>query len=395
MAGLSYMNYLPSLVQVLAGDLGYNEVEAGQIVAVNGYGGLLGICIAILIVNRIAAHNLMIILLLLLSATDISTMWISDYSLMLGWRFLSGLIGGVAVGMAFSELGKTTEPDRGFGFLLFIQFGIGSIVIVALPWLELKISAYAVFYVMAGITLLSMFFQLLMPKSSSLKENITAQKPLTKISNNQILLLVSIGLYQVAASAIWAYLGLIGQAAKLDSTTVSVSIASVGLLGLLGAMLPIVKGSKIRRFHWVLLGICLSAVSSSLLHKADLLPFYLLSMAILFLVWPAVQSFLLAVAAELDASGRLSTTAALLSYLGLATGPLLGSYLFSSDLTRTGLSSMAPANNISAFDGLFYFCSVIFLLCAMLLYYPVKSHEKFRHTEQPERDKNTVIDWKT
>lgn len=363
MAGLSYMNYLPSLVNALAGELGFTNVEAGQIVAVNGYGGLLGISAAIFFISRVNVNSALIKLLLLLAAVDVCTIWMNDYSSMLSWRFLSGLIGGFTVGIAFSQLAKTKEPDRGFGFLLLIQFIIGSLVIAVLPWLKALISAHVIFYVMAIITITSIIFQLLLPNTKSKNTAKLAIQTTSKINSDKVLLLLTICLYQIAASAIWAYVSIIGQEeAKLDTESVSIYIAATGLLGLLGALLPIVKGSEVNRLLWIVFGIGLSSLSMLLLVNAEYTLFYILSMAMLFISWPAVQSFLLAIAAEMDDSGKLVIVAALLSYLGVATGPLFASIIL----------------NFASFTTMLYCFCCTFLLCLVFLRKPVKHHEMLR-----------------
>lgn len=358
-AGLSYMNYLPSMVNALAGGLGFSKVEAGQIVAFNGYGGLIGIALATFMVTKTNSRSTIIKALLILALVDLATTFVDEYFLMLGWRFLAGVIGGICVGLAFSAVAKTKNPDRGFGFLLFIQFSLGSLVIMLLPTLEFYVNANAVFYVMAGIVLASTFLQLLLPEPSSVKQQDSEVTSSSKLTREQLLLLLSITLYQVAASAIWAYIGLVGLEANHSAESVSTYIAVTGLLGLLGAMLPILRGNSFGRLKWVLTGVSFSAISAVLLIFSDNTLSYILSMALLFLSWPAVQSFLLAVSAELDESGKLSTIAALVTYLGLASGPLLASSIL----------------NVSGFTAMLLSCAVIFLISFALLLQPVQAQE--------------------
>ena len=67
MAGLAYINFLPGVVNALAGGIGFSEAEAGQIVALNGYGGLLGSIVAIFLVRKLHWQSTMLILLALLA----------------------------------------------------------------------------------------------------------------------------------------------------------------------------------------------------------------------------------------------------------------------------------------------------------------------------------------
>ena len=129
---------------------------------------------------------------------------------MLGWRFVAGVLGGLSLGVAFSVLARLNNPDRAFGTLLFVQFSVGSLVVYLLPSLEALINAYAVFYVMASIALLSVVFITFLPRLDLSKD--VKQRPRSAFGEyrNACLLLAAITLYQIAASAIWAYVGLIG-----------------------------------------------------------------------------------------------------------------------------------------------------------------------------------------
>ncbi|EXJ11436.1 MFS transporter [Nitrincola nitratireducens] len=207
MAGLSYINFLPGVVNALAGGIGFNEAEAGQIVALNGYGALLGSTVAIFLVRRIQWQTVMFISFTLLALTDISTLWVENYSIMLGWRFLAGILGGLCVGTGFSVLARLNNPDRAFGTLLFIQFSIGSIVMYGLPTLEEMLNAYAVFYVMAGLILISLALMPFLPALPLDSKSISQSMPLAKLFGKPLLLLLAILSYLTAASAIYAYVG--------------------------------------------------------------------------------------------------------------------------------------------------------------------------------------------
>ncbi|WP_104402529.1 MFS transporter [Vibrio penaeicida] len=362
MSGLSYINFLPSVVNALAGEIGYSDVEAGQIVALNGYGGLLGSSIAIMLVRRISWRFSMFVFLAVLAVIDVSTVWVEGYHLMLGWRFLGGLFGGLSLGVAFSVLARLDSPDRAFGTLLFVQFSVGSLVIYALPELEKILSTHAVFYLMTSFALISMILLLSLPAISLNSAPVQLRMKLSAKRRNVLLLLTAIISYQIAASAIWVYVGLIGQAASISAEEVSFYIAVTGLLGLLGAMLPAFSGNRFGRLNWVAAGVTLSMISAVLLNYSDSVVLYITAMSLLFFSWPAVQSYLLAVTADMDSSGQLSTIAAVVSSIGLATGPLLASSLL----------------NNGSFSVMLYTCVATFLLSFVCLYNPLRTTERTR-----------------
>ncbi len=359
MSGLSYINFLPGVVSALAGAIGFSDVEAGQIVALNGYGGLLGSTLAIFLVCRIRWQFAVFTSLAVLVLVDITSVWVDAYETMLVWRFVAGVFGGFSLGVAFSVLARLGSPDRAFGTLLFMQFSVGSLVIYSLPALETVVNAYAVFYLMASLALLSLLFVLLLAKIPLNKSSSGHSMLLPGEYRHACLLLLAIMLYQVAASAIWAYVGLIGLAAGIAAEHVSAYIAVTGLLGLLGAMVPVINGKRHGRLSWLLAGVALSVLAALLLTFSAHSILYVLAMAMLFISWPAVQAYLLAVTASLDGSGKLATVAAVISFVGLATGPLLASGLLDD----------------GDYSLMLYTCALIFLLGGLFLFKPVRSQE--------------------
>lgn len=361
MAGLSYINFLPGVVNALAGSIGFSDAQAGQIVALNGYGGLFGSTVAIFLVRRIYWQSAIYTFLVMLAVTDIGTLWIETYSVMLGWRFLAGFFGGLCVGIGFSVLARLSNADRAFGTLLLIQFSLGSLVIYLLPALETLLSAYAVFYVMAGFALLSLMMMLFLPSLASERTPAKQSGLLSELNGNAVLLMLAITAYQIAASAIWTYVGRIGLGAGISADNVSLYIAITGLLGLLGAMLPVISGNRFGRLPWIVAGVALSSISALLLSVSPLTPLlYATSMTLLFFSWPAVQSYLLAVTADMDSTGHLSALAAVVSSVGLATGPLLASGLLDN----------------GNFSIMLYACALVFLSCLFLLFKPVQAQER-------------------
>lgn len=359
MAGLSYINFLPGVVNALAGAIGFSDVEAGQVVALNGYGGLLGSTAAIFIVHRVRWQPAVFIGLAVLALIDIGSAKIEAYETMLVWRFVAGVFGGFSLGVAFAVLARLNNPDRAFGMLLFVQFCIGALVLYLLPALEHVISGDAVFYVMASLALFSLLLILLWANIPLNTYSSGRSMLLPSEYRRAFLLLLAIMFYQIAASAIWAYVGLIGSAAGIAAELVSAYIAVTGLLGLLGAMVPVINGKRYGRLSWLLAGVALSVLAALLLNFSARRVLYVLAMALLFISWPAVQSYLLAVIAELDGSGKLATIAAVVSFVGLATGPLLASALLDN----------------GNFSLMLYTCAVIFSISGLFLLKPVAAQE--------------------
>lgn len=360
MAGLAYINFLPGLVSALATGLGLSDAQAGRVVALNGYGGIVGTALAVVLVRRAPWRRALLALFAGLAVIDAISAEVTAYPTMLGWRFLAGVVGGLCVGIAFAALARLPNPDRAFGLLLCAQFCLGSLVIYLLPRAEVAWGAPAVFYVMVAFAVLSFAFVCFLPALPGDEADARAVTDRVGISSNALLLMLAILLYQVSASGIWAYVGLIGLSAGRSAATVSTYIAATGLLGLAGALLPVLGGKRFGRLYWVLPGTALSVIAAAALVASQSTALYLLAMAGLFFAWPAVQSYLLAVSAELDRSGQLSAVAGVVSYTGLASGPLLA-------------SSLLHENDFSI---MLYSSAALFLLAGALLIKPVRATEQ-------------------
>ncbi|WP_105167802.1 MFS transporter [Pseudoalteromonas sp. T1lg23B] len=365
MVGLAYLNFLPAVVDALVYGMELTEAQAGQVVALNGYGALLGLMAAALLSERLPWRTLLFGALAMLCGLDFSTVWLNDYSLMLVWRCVGGALGGMSVGIAFTVLAKLRKGDRAFGLLLLMQFGIGSLVIYALPTLRVWGGELAVFYVMSALCALGLICTLLLPSFKGCvpfangSERQKGQPPQKRIRANTLLLLLAMSAYLIAASAIWTYVGQIGHTAGFDEVTVNISIAVTGLLGLAGAMLPVIGVHRFGRSCWLAAGVVLSFCSAVLLCFSAHLFAYVIAMSLLFFSWPAVHSYFLALITQDDTHTTLASIAALLSYGALATGPMLGSLLLRDERFLIMLCG----------------CALLFALSFLLLLKPVHRYQ--------------------
>ncbi|ESP91161.1 MFS transporter [Pseudoalteromonas luteoviolacea] len=358
MSGLSYINFLPGLVNALAGNIGYSESEAGQIVSLNGYGALFGTATAIFVVRRLPWKPLLLASFIPLLILELTTPNIHGLNAMLVTRFFSGLAGGLAVGVSFSMLAKLGNSDRAFGFLLFTQFIVGALVMYCLPLLESITNHFAVFHIMAAIVLVGLLMTLFISSNMFPIVAVTHLQVTIKSIAHSVRLMLTILLYINAASALYTYVGVIGIHANFGQQQVNTDIAITGLLGLIGAMLPMFKSRFLKRQSLIISGTLLCATACIMLLQPALShAMYIVALALVFFTWPAVQSYLFATAADIDPSGRLSTIASLTASVGMASGPMLAALL------------IEPGNYAS----MLYTCIALFALSTVVFLIPLKS----------------------
>src|SRR3546814_19795040 len=76
------------------------------------------------LVRRVRWRPTLLSLLSLLLLLDLGSLAILDPGSLTAMRALHGLVGGMAVGTAYSVMARTHSPDRAFGMLLLVQFGL-------------------------------------------------------------------------------------------------------------------------------------------------------------------------------------------------------------------------------------------------------------------------------
>src|SRR3546814_797864 len=126
-AGFFYVNIMSAIVDGLVTALGFSNEQAGTVGAANIYGASVGSLIAVLLVRRVRWRPTLLSLLSLLLLLDLGSLAILDPGTLTAMRALHGLVGGTAVGTAYSVMARTHSPDRAFGMLLLVQFGLGGL----------------------------------------------------------------------------------------------------------------------------------------------------------------------------------------------------------------------------------------------------------------------------
>src|SRR3546814_2323205 len=108
---------MSAIVDGLVTALGFSNQQAGTVGAAHIYGASVGSLIAVLLVRRVRWRPTLLSLLSLL-LLDLGSLAILDPGTLTAMRALHGLVGGTAVGTAYSVMARTHSPDRAFGMLL-------------------------------------------------------------------------------------------------------------------------------------------------------------------------------------------------------------------------------------------------------------------------------------
>jgi DHA1 family inner membrane transport protein len=326
-AGLFYVNIMAALVSGLIDGLHFTEQQAGFVASANVYGAAFGALISIFFVKRVAWRRAALLLLCTLIAADLLSIFVTGLQTLILMRFAHGTIGGMLVGTAFSVIARTAMPDRTFGMLLVVQFGLGGVGVMVLPRLVPLFGTAVLFITLA---LFSVVTLAMLPFLADYPPRVKIEgkgpdapilwKPLS-------LALASVIAFQAGNMALAAYMIELGRGYGLQTGFISTTLGIAAWIGALGSLLVVYFGTRHGRFWPLLIAMVLTVLGNALFHLSASPAIYAGANIATSITWAFVIAYLLGMCAAFDPSGQTAAMAGFVSKLGLATGPLIGSFL--------------------------------------------------------------------
>jgi predicted MFS family arabinose efflux permease len=340
-AGLFYVNIMSAIVAGVAEGLHVSEQQAGWVGSANVYGAALGALSAVFLVKRIQWRPAAIVALIALIIIDLASSLITSIDILIGVRFIHGLIGGALVGIAFGVVSRTRSPDRVFGMLLAVQFGLGGLGVMFLPPLAPIYGTQALFYALAAFSAVTLAMVPFLDDYPL--DRITRHLPAgdTRIRWVPLLAtLVAVFLFQAGNMALAAYIFGLGHAHALDTPFISAVVGWATWIGILGCLLVIVLGVRYGRTVMMAAAMALTLVGTFAFHWSGDANVFIIANIGTSITWSFVISYLLGMSAEFDRAGRTAAMAGFASKMGLASGPFIGGMLI-------GTHDYGPLINLS------------------------------------------------
>jgi predicted MFS family arabinose efflux permease len=324
-AGVFYVNIVPALVSGLVDELHFTSRQAGEVAAANVYGAAIGALIIVFFIRKIPWRAAAVIALLALIAADfLSTLVVTPTALMVV-RFLHGLIGGALVGIGYSVIARSPFPDRTFGMLLFVQFGLGGLGLIFLPHFVHLYGAPVLFLALAAFSAVTL---LMLP--------FLADNPPPKIVQTQnsralaiaclplMLALAGLFLFQAGKMAVTTYAVGLGRSFGLQDIFINSTLGISGWVGALGSFLVIIIGPRFGRTKPLICALPLTIAGTFVLHFGASPVVFAAVNVVTTMTWAFVLPYLLSMCAAFDSGGQSAALGGFFSKMGLATGPLVG-----------------------------------------------------------------------
>ena len=321
-AGLFYVNIMAAIVDGLKNGLGFTDSQAGNVAAANIYGAALGALVAIFLIKRVSWRYVAFGLLLTLIAIDLASMVIISPVAMIGVRLLHGITGGLLVGLSYGVIARVKNPDRTFGILLFVQFGLGGLGVMTLPRL---VPIYGASVLFIALILFSLATLMMLP----FLDRYPADRPRDKTMAGPVhwkpllLTLGAIFLFQAANMGLLAYIIGLGIDYGLERDYVSTALGLATWVALAGPLVVIFMGVRFGRFWPLAIVMLLTLLGTAAFLWSANPVMYLLANCGTGITWGMVMAYLLGMAAQFDKAGRTAAAAGFVSKVGLASGPLV------------------------------------------------------------------------
>jgi len=326
-AGLFYVNIMAAIVDGLVGGLGLSDGAAGRIGSANIYGAAIGGLIAVFLVKRLNWRLLSAACLIGLITIDLASIAIRSADLLLMVRLLHGIIGGLSVGTGLAVIARNANPDKGFGMLLFVQFGLGGLGVLTLPNLVPHYGTAPLFLALAAFSAVTLAMLPFLPDYPPRAPRVAAEVDGPVAWTPFMLAMLAVFFFQAANMALLAYMIRLGVEAGLDRGHVSGALGIATWIALIGPLLVIWLGKSRGRFGPMVCAMLLTLGGNALFHFSHNELIFLLANCLTGITWGFIIPYLFGVAAEFDAAGRTAALAGVVSKLGLASGPAAAAWL--------------------------------------------------------------------
>ena len=332
-AGLFYVNIMPTIVAGLIEALEFTNQQAGYVASANMYGAAFGALLIILFIKRMNWQLMSVFFLLALISVDLGSMHVSHPTTLMVVRFLHGFIGGMLVGTGFSVMARTEEPDRSFGMLLIVQFGLGGLGVMLIPGLVPQYGTTILFMSLIAFSVVTLIMLPFLPDyqvgEETKQEKAAAHNGVRKVPLT--LTLASIFFFQAANMGLYAYIIGLGEHYGLELPFISGTLGVAAWLGLAGAGLVVVFSDRLGYLKPLLAGILLTVIGTWAYYYSDIHWVWIVANCLIGITWAYTIAYLLGLMSRFDTSGQMAALGGFASKMGLASGPVVAALLLGED----------------------------------------------------------------
>ncbi len=334
-AGFFYVNIMPALVDSLKVVLDFTNSEATQVGSANVYGAAAGAFVVIFVIKKLNWKTTSVALLTLLISIDLISLLVSSPMALIGIRLLHGFFGGCLTAIAFSVIARQQEPDKTFGVLLAVQFGLGGLAVMLIPkWVEL-FGMPLLYLTLVAFSVVSLLMLSLLgdykPVKSDDSDDQEVKPFAVKLTMPIVLALLAIFLFQAGNMGLYAVIIGLGKFYDLEVNFISDILGIAAWIGIAGSLLVVIMSTRFGYLLPLVVGIVLTIIGNWLLIFSEIQLIFIVANVLVGITWAFVIPYMLGLISRFDSSGQMATVGGFASKMGLATGPMIIGAILGTD----------------------------------------------------------------
>ena len=332
-AGLFYVNIMPTIVSGLIEALGFTNQQAGSVASANMYGAAFGAIAIVPFVRRMNWQWVALAFLLTLITVDLASIAISEPGTLVAVRFVHGFVGGMLVGTGFSVMARTEQPDRSFGMLLVVQYGLGGLGVMVIPSLVPLFGTAVLFLALVTFSTVTLVMLAFLP-AYEVDEQESLARAAAHAGVKRLPLALTIAalfLFQAANMGLFAYIIGLGEHYGLQLPFISGSLGVASWLGLAGAALVVIMSDRLGYLFSLVGGIALTVLGTWALFYSYVPWIWVVANCLIGITWAYSVAYLLGLMSRYDTTGQMAALGGFASKMGLASGPVAAAALLGQD----------------------------------------------------------------
>lgn len=321
---------LPNLVGSVVDEFGFSETQASTAASLNFVAGAL---IALVMAFNIRSLNLRTVAIASLILAGVSD-FLSGYTgdniyLFMTMRALAGLGQGAAYTAVMSSIARNHDPDRGYGMLMTMQFGISGLGLYLIPIILPTAGIQGMFWGLTAMDFIGVFMAMkLISANRTIDSHVHDEGDLSQVewkvifSGAAVMVILGLCFLETAMTAQFSFTERVAtQRLEIPPETVGGILAIASLLGVPGGFGCVLLGTRFGRSIPLFIGLVSSIVGIAIMALAQDVFMYSISAYILGFTWAFTLPYYQAAQAALDPHGSVVAAGSFSGTMGNAAGP--------------------------------------------------------------------------
>ena len=262
---------------------------------------------------------------LIIIANYFSTLFLDQFEIFLGLRFLSGIGQGAAVSLYAAHISDTRTPEKYYAWFLILQTVSGVVGLFILPRLIPQFGPSIILYTQSALCLLALFaIWHWMPVKGLDRTKLTQE--IRQINwTPPLITLLALLLFFVGQGGIWAYLERIGNAFGLSGAFIGTSLSLALAGGFFGPLTASWLGDRWGKAKPLMLTAVGQLIALTILFSNWSIYTFTAAIIIYSFFWNFGLPFMIGILIGVDQSGRTILGANPVFALGVSIAPLIAS----------------------------------------------------------------------